>query len=442
VTETRGIEVVDVSLARSEDGRLRGFELAQPQPGHSDSTSFPVVGWALGRDARAVSVEIVDGEEVVARSPIDLPRPGLAQKFGDVPDGPAAGFRFRVQARGEGEGEVTMRVVLHDDTRVPVATVRARVSQPDARFTPLRWRLAPRRSVPAGPVPGAAASPAATPPAFAPDRLLWIFGSPRSGTTWLASMMGDMPGHEMWNEPLVGALFGNFYEGFNGDRQGRDFILAPALRDVWLPFVRAMVLTGAAARYEQPSESGYIVVKEPHGCQGAVLITQALPESRMIFLVRDPRDVASSKLDSQRQESWTGSKSRRWKGREKPVGTADRNPDVFIRKHMRTYVRDISVAKRAYESHAGPKTLLKYEELREDALGVMTRMYAELQVPVAREELAPVVERHSWEEVPAEKKGPGHFHRKATPGAWSEDLTKRQVEIVEEIAGPILAEFY
>jgi len=39
------------------------------------------------------------------------------------------------------------------------------------------------------------------------DHLVWIFGTGRSGSTWLASMMGDMAGGRLWNEPLVGKLF-------------------------------------------------------------------------------------------------------------------------------------------------------------------------------------------------------------------------------------------
>jgi hypothetical protein len=44
-----------------------------------------------------------------------------------------------------------------------------------------------------------------------PENIVWIFGSGRSGSTWLSSMMGDLEGHALWGEPWVGALFGNYY---------------------------------------------------------------------------------------------------------------------------------------------------------------------------------------------------------------------------------------
>ena len=41
-----------------------------------------------------------------------------------------------------------------------------------------------------------------------------------------------------------------------------------------------------------------------------------------------------------------------------------------------------------------------------------------------------------------EKKGRGKFHRKAKPGGWREHLTPHQARSVENIAAPLLREFY
>jgi hypothetical protein len=52
------------------------------------------------------------------------------------------------------------------------------------------------------------------------------------------------------------------------------------------------------------------------------------------------------------------------------------------------------------------------------------------------------VEKHAWENVPAEDKGEGKFHRKAQPGGWREDLTPEQVGTVERITAPLLDTYY
>ena len=43
------------------------------------------------------------------------------------------------------------------------------------------------------------------------SQLVWVFGSPRSGSTWLRSMMGELESSGVWEEPMVGRLFGEFY---------------------------------------------------------------------------------------------------------------------------------------------------------------------------------------------------------------------------------------
>jgi hypothetical protein len=271
---------------------------------------------------------------------------------------------------------------------------------------------------------------------------VWLFAFPRSGTTWLGSMMADIADHEMWDEPYVGALFGEFYLRHNGDNQTRPFILAPHYREVWLRSLRSLILESARARFPRlGAQRRLLVIKEPHGCMGAPLLSEALPESRMILLLRDPRDVIASNLDSQRSGSWTA-RDPRWKGKKKPLTAADRNPERFVTYFARDYMRDIRMARRAYDAHPGPKALLKYEDLRLDPTTVMLGMYSQLGVPVQDEDLAVVIERHAWSNIPKDQTGPGQFHRKAEPGAWTEDLTEEQARIVEDATQPILDTFY
>ncbi len=37
-----------------------------------------------------------------------------------------------------------------------------------------------------------------------PENVIWLFGTGRSGNTWLSSMMEDL-GYALWREPSVGA---------------------------------------------------------------------------------------------------------------------------------------------------------------------------------------------------------------------------------------------
>ena len=272
-----------------------------------------------------------------------------------------------------------------------------------------------------------------------PENIVWIFGTGRSGSTWLGSMMEGLDGYAMWNEPLVGNLFGNFYYFRVGGRKlGKHSILGEPYKETWLGPMRDLVLGGAAARFPGFTGGGYLVIKEPNGSIGSPLLMEALPESRMIFLIRDPRDVVASSMDARSEGSWLYERRESQGRTSKP----DRNPNAYARMRANSYVQQIEKTRQAYKDHGGRKVLVKYEDLRADTLNTMNRIYSALEIPVDEAELARSVEKHSWENIPEEQKGEGKKRRKAKPGGWREDLTRRQVEIVEEITAPLLDEFY
>jgi Sulfotransferase family len=274
-----------------------------------------------------------------------------------------------------------------------------------------------------------------------PANMIWIFGSGRSGSTWLRSMMGEMGGYRVWDEPMVGRLFGEFYARTPKENlSSPNFVMGDPIRKGWTRSIRNFVLDGAA--YSNPGLSGddYLVVKEPNGSIGAPLLMEALPESRMILLVRDPRDVVASVLDAAREGGWLYES--RNEGRSRKRNTADAKPRAFVRERARVYRRGVENAKRAYEAHRGPKVLVRYEDLRVNTLGEMERIYSSLGIPVDRQALARAVEKHSWENVPEEEKGRGKARRKAMLGGWREDLSPEQARVVERVTASLLEEFY
>jgi hypothetical protein len=307
-----------------------------------------------------------------------------------------------------------------------LARVRMRLEEKEREIAGLKQRLA---------------APAPRSGGINPENVVWIFCSNRSGSTWLSSMMGEVQGHEVWNEPLVGKLFGDlYYVGAAGHQKVKHYILGDYHKGSWLDSIQSFVLSEATARFPEVAERGYLIIKEPNGSIGAPLLSEAMPASHVIFLVRDPRDVAASGLDAARKGSWQyeNAADRGWK-RE---ALADNQPDVWVRRRAQNYVRHAGKARDAYEAHQGPKVLIRYEELRDDTLGTMERLYSTLGIEVRSEELARAVEKHAWENIPEKEKGQGKFYRRAKPGGWREDLTPGQVEIVEQVSAPLLEEFY
>jgi hypothetical protein len=274
-----------------------------------------------------------------------------------------------------------------------------------------------------------------------PENMIWIFGSGRSGSTWLRSMMVEMSGHRVWEEPMVGRLFGEFYARAPKENlRSPDFVMGEPIRKGWIRSIRTFVLDAAGYSNPRLGPADYLVVKEPNGSIGAPLLMEALPESRMILLVRDPRDVVASVLDAAREGGWLYES--RNEGRPRKRNTADNRPRAFVSERARVYRRGVENAKLAYEAHKGPKVLVRYEDLRANTLDEMKRIYASLGIPAGERALARAVEKHSWENVPEEEKGRGKAHRKATLGGWREDLTPQQAKTVKRITAHLLEEFY
>ena len=275
-----------------------------------------------------------------------------------------------------------------------------------------------------------------------PENIIWIFGMGRSGNTWLLGMMRDFTNHLTWDEPFVGKLFGEFYNSATVARLSRsNFIMGEPVRKGWIQSIRDFVLSGAKYSHPRLKPEDYLVVGEHNGSEGAPLLVEALPESRVILLLRDPRDVVASIVDGARKGGWLY-ESQEKKSTPEEDTLAEMEPDAFVRQNAERYLREVGYAKQAYDSHKGRKVLVKYEELRSDTSGTLLHIYSKLKVPVDVEEIRRVAEAHSWENIPAKDKGSGKFTRKATPGGWKEDLSPEQVRIVEETTAPLLEEFY
>jgi hypothetical protein len=277
---------------------------------------------------------------------------------------------------------------------------------------------------------------------ISPENIVWIFGNAKTGSTWLASMMEELEGHTVWREPYVGELFGRLYYNWLGEKhfETKHFILGGQQKKSWLKSMRSFVLSEASARFPDVANGGCLIIREPNGSVGAPLLMEALPESRMIFLIRDPRDVVASRLDSAKKGSYLY--ERRVKEGGGRTAMFDMQADSLVETTATRYLQNVGNVREAYRAHTGYKVLVQYEDLRSNTLENMRDIYSTLGISVDEEELIRVVEKHSWESIPEGEKGEGKFHRKATPGGWREDLTPEQAKTVERITAPLLKEFY
>ncbi|MEA2442591.1 MAG: hypothetical protein QOH76_4015 [Thermoleophilaceae bacterium] len=285
------------------------------------------------------------------------------------------------------------------------------------------------------------------------SQLVWIFGSPRSGSTWLLQLLGDHETVVPINEPLIGWYFGPFMCDLPGidprqldsnnftlrrvHQDKRPSFFAEEFEDVWRPGIARLMLERfhAHARRHPPEaglESALVVIKEPNGSQSADVISRALPHSRFVFLLRDGRDVVDSELAANLQGSWI---TREFPGSR---GVAPGERLEFVVQSAKKWLWRTEVVEAALAAHPGPKYLIRYEELRSAPEVHLRQLFDWLELTVSDDELVAMVERRSFEALPPEARGPKQFFRAAAPGGWRENLSEEEQSALEEVIGPKL----
>jgi hypothetical protein len=287
------------------------------------------------------------------------------------------------------------------------------------------------------------------------SRIVWIFGSPRSGSTWVWGMLKDIECVVAVNEPMIGYYLGPFTSDAPGvrvtdldttnftvrrvqaDRPHQFF--ATKYQDVWLPALRHMLNARFRAHVEREGpgispKKAVLVVKEPNGSQSADIIMEAQPMARLLFLLRDGRDVVDSRVDGSQEGGWP---SVQFPG---IVGVPTSERLDFLVSAAYKWLWQTEVVQQAFAAHPGPKMLLRYEDLRKDPERHMTELLAWLGLPAQPEVVRALVERHSFERIPESDRGPKKFYRAATPGLWQQNLTTEEQESLEAIVGPKLRE--
>lgn len=282
------------------------------------------------------------------------------------------------------------------------------------------------------------------------DRLAWIFGSSRSGSTWLLQMLSDLRGVVPIDDPHLGHHLGvwrpiplawaacedppELTTLLELKAEAPDYFFSNRYRDSWWEPLRALI----AARFEAQAGNGRrrfsaptYVVKEP-GSHAAPLLAELFPDSKLIFLLRDGRDVVDSWLAAYQDGTWAIQKG------AFPVTPEGRVP--LIRWLSEVWAFRCRAVQQAFETRApDTRVLIRYEELRERPLEGMEAVCEMLGLD--RERLPEVVARHGFERLPAEARGPKREARIASPGSWRQSLTAAEQEAMHEVLGKTLDRF-
>ncbi len=239
------------------------------------------------------------------------------------------------------------------------------------------------------------------------DRLVFVVGSPRSGTTFLAGAIGSLPGFVDLGEvaPVKAAV--------------PELALlppeqaAPRLRRI-LAVSRRVGLVGAVRPVEQTPEMAFVLRAVP----------LAYPDARVVHIVRDGRDVVCSLLD----KPWLRPEQAASDDAGVPYGAHAR---FWVEPERRAEFEAASDARRAawvwrsYVTAAGAADgalELRYEDVTADPQAIAVPLADHLGVAV--EPLAAAL---------------GRAHASSV-GRYRSDLSAEQLAEVEAEAGALLVE--
>lgn len=258
------------------------------------------------------------------------------------------------------------------------------------------------------------------------------------------NMLAAVTGAGVVDEPLVGTHLGAPVSVITArpDESGhslvsdmfaerRDYFFADAHADVWEPALRDLVLHRLLAGIPPSRDRDLVLVKEPNGSLGAPMLLRCLPRSRLLFLVRDGRDVVDSFLDG-----LDGG----WMSDNFGIGVDEYGGrQGLLASRAQRWVQDTAAVQRAYDAHPPElRTLVRYEDLLDAPVEQLTGLVDWLDRPAPRAAVEDVVQRLDRDRLPADQRGSGKFVRAATPGLWREHTDQDEQSLLEEIMGPTL----
>ena len=192
------------------------------------------------------------------------------------------------------------------------------------------------------------------------DRLVFVFGSPRSGTTFLAGAIGSLPGFVDLGEvnPLKAAI---------PEVSARD------IRTI-LDRVRRFGLAGSRRAVEQTPETAFVLPQ----------VREAFPRATLVHALRDGRDVVCSLLE----RGWLSAE----RGGADDAGAAfGTHPRFWVEPGREDEFRQATDARRcawawrryvsAVRESGIPVTEVRYERLASEPRAVAAELARTLDVP-------------------------------------------------------------
>lgn len=268
--------------------------------------------------------------------------------------------------------------------------------------------------------------------------LTWLFCSPRSGSSWLATELLSSKMNVL-NEPLIGEhiassreLKDTYITRIEEFRDREDYFFNQKYQQIWKPLLKKLILNRIAGQF--PNINSKTIIKEPNGSMAADIISDIFPKSKIIVLFRDGRDVLNSNIALLSDGGFVVKKKT-----FEPLSGERRI--ISIKIHAKKWVKLMDILNRTIDSHDEKlRLVIRYEELRTSTIELLKKIFNFLEIEINEKELIKIISEYDFEKIPSSSKGIGTDKQFAKIGIWQERFNENEKEIMSQIMGEKLKE--
>jgi len=263
--------------------------------------------------------------------------------------------------------------------------------------------------------------------------LIWVFTMGRSGSSWLARELLSFNTYYI-NEPSLtnhlGAPLGGRIKYsmkkriIDHRKENGDYFFSEQFKHVWNYYLRKLVLNRIYVQIKDTTRK--IIIKEASINDASDVISEILPNCKVIILYRDGRDVVDSQVNARLPGGWV------------PNVLSEENKLNFIEKASWDWVFVTENLLKTANSRNHIAYTIKYEDLLSNTFDEMKKIYKFLEIDISDDGLQKIVNKYSFENIPSELKGSGKFYRSASPGKWKENFIEEEQKLINEIMGTTL----
>ncbi|HUB97166.1 MAG TPA: sulfotransferase [Stellaceae bacterium] len=281
---------------------------------------------------------------------------------------------------------------------------------------------------------------AATLPDIRDKRLVFLIGAPRSGTTWLQILLSSSPAVATFTEThLFSTYTASLFAGWRTFENSPDPVGLKMMmsKEEFLGLVREITSAVMSRILMTRPTASVILEKTPfHACCCPDILA-VYPDAYFLHIVRDPRAVVAS-MRAARQ--WGGS------GWASP----------WLADNCEFWRKCVEEA-RAMRAATSRYLEIRYEDLVDNGIPTLRQVFRWMEIDEPEPECARILEANRIDNLRNQSGdgtsdfvrrlrelygggGTSGFFRRGEVDGWRQDLTPRQVQLIERMTGKIAVE--